>query len=271
MFYNLLNPISIETILIVVAIVAVLAVAFAVFIVLVSKLCAVPVDEKAEKIQEHLAGANCGGCGYAGCSDFAKALSDGKADISLCGPTPNENKSEIAKILGIPFSAQVEKMAIVHCGGGNACKNKFEYVGNEGCVAQTSFMGGKKVCDFGCLGGGTCEKSCLYGAISINDCLAQTDKALCEACGVCIKKCPKHLIELVPKTAKVFVACSSECKGKEVTAACTVGCIGCGICAKFCTEGAISMVNNHPVIDYDKCLGCLVCVAKCPRKCIKTL
>ena len=108
MNYVLLNPVSVETLLVVVAIVAVLAVAFAVFIVLVSKLCAVPEDEKTEKIKEQLAGANCGGCGYAGCSDFAKALAEGKADISKCGPTPAANKAAIAEILGIPFAAGEE-------------------------------------------------------------------------------------------------------------------------------------------------------------------
>ena len=43
---------------------------------------------------------------------------------------------------------------------------------------------------------------------------------------------PKHIIELIPKTSKVYVACSTTCRGKEVINACSVGCIGCGLCAK---------------------------------------
>lgn len=271
MNYVLLNPVSVETLLVVVAIVAVLAVAFAVFIVLVSKLCAVPEDEKTEKIKEQLAGANCGGCGYAGCSDFAKALAEGKADISKCGPTPAANKAAIAEILGIPFAAGEEKIAVVHCSGGSACKDKFEYVGNGDCGAQAAFMGGKKACSFGCLGGGTCVKGCIYGAINVENGVADTNRALCEACGVCVKNCPKHIIELIPKSAKVYVACSSELKGREVTEVCANGCIGCGICAKFCPEKAITLSDNLPVIDYKKCSGCLTCATKCPRKCIKVL
>ena len=64
----LLRPINTQTLLIVVGIVAVVAVVFAALIVLVSKLCAVKEDEKAKAVAEHLAGANCGGCGYAGCA-----------------------------------------------------------------------------------------------------------------------------------------------------------------------------------------------------------
>lgn len=267
----LLNPISTETLLVVIAIVAVLAVVFAAFIVLVSKLCAVPVDEKAEKIKEQLANANCGGCGYAGCADFAAALSAGKADISSCGPTPAENKAKIAEILGIPFSAGGAKVAVVKCAGGKVALDKFDYVGNEGCAAQSTFMGGRKVCTYGCLGGGSCESVCPYHAVSVSDEVAQVNGALCEACGLCVKGCPKKVIELIPKSAAVYVACSSECKGKAVMDACKVGCIGCGMCAKVCPEKAIAMVNNLPVIDYEKCAGCLTCVSKCPRKCIKEL
>lgn len=267
----ILRDINVSKLFIILGIVAVIAVVFAILIIIISKLCYVKVDEKAEKIHEHLAGANCGGCGYAGCSDFAKALSEGKADVTSCGPTSNEEKAKIAEILGKPFTKKKQPFAIVHCAGGKISKEKYFYIGNEGCKAQNLFLGGKKVCPTGCLGGGTCESICPYHAIKVINGVAYADKILCQACGLCVKNCPKHIIELIPKPAKVYVACSTYCKGKDVMNICSAGCIACGLCEKSCPEGAIKMQNNIPVIDYDKCTGCTTCAVKCPRKCIKII
>jgi len=267
----LLQSVNVTTILIVVGIVAVIAVVFAVLIVLVSKLCAVKEDERAVSVSENLAGANCGGCGYAGCADFAKALVEGKAELSNCGATDNDAKAKIAEILGIPFVAAPQTFAVVKCAGGNNCKDKFDYVGNPGCENEFTFMGGSKLCSAGCLGGGSCAGACQFEGIKIIDGVAYTDKALCSSCGACAKKCPKNLIEFIPKTAKVYVACSTKCRGKDVMNTCSVGCIGCGLCAKNCPQNAITMIDNLPVIDYAKCNGCLTCVSKCPRKSIKEI
>lgn len=265
---NLLNGINFTTIFTVVGIVAAIAVLFAVLIVLVSRLTAVKTDEREEKIKELLAGANCGGCGFAGCADFAKAVLEGKADISACGPTSKENKSQIAALLGREMVGGEEKAAFVHCCGGTACADKFDYVGNVGCDYKCAVGGGNKACAFGCLGDGTCVAACDFGAIRVISGVATVDKEKCTACGKCVAACPKHIIELLPKNVKVLIACSSTLKGKDVMSACKNGCIGCGICAKFCPENAIEMVDNLPRIDYKKCTGCLTCVAKCPRKCI---
>ena len=43
------------------------------------------------------------------------------------------------------------------------------------------------------------------------------------------------------------------------------GCIGCRLCEKECHFDAIHVVDNHAVIDYDKCKNCGLCAKKCPR------
>lgn len=271
MNYLLLSSINWTSFGIVVAIASVLAILFAGLIVLVSKLCHVEEDERIKQVEENLAGANCGGCGYAGCADYAKAIVEGKADFNKCGPTTSEGKKKIAEIMGVPFSCEEKKVAVIHCAGGNNCKDKFIYVGNEGCISLNQYMNGVKVCPEGCLGGGTCQSKCTYNAVTIKDGVASIDKSLCEACGSCVNNCPKSIIELIPKSSKVYVACSTTCRGKDVMNACSVGCIGCGLCAKNCPQNAIEMINNLPVIDYKICTSCKTCVLKCPRKCIKEL
>lgn len=267
----LLNAINWATVGIVLAIVAVIAVVFAVLIIVVSKICFVKEDEKAVAITENLAGANCGGCGYAGCADFAKALAEGKAQICGCGPTSTEGKAKIAEILGTPFVETEPTFAVVKCAGGNKCKDKFDYIGNKDCASQIRLMNGKKCCPEGCLGDGSCASACPDGAVKVVDGVATIEKELCESCGLCVKACPKNLIEFIPRSAKVFVACSTKCRGKETMANCQVGCIGCGLCAKNCPNGAITMQDNLAVIDYAKCTGCGICADKCPKKCIHKL
>lgn len=41
-------------------------------------------------------------------------------------------------------------------------------------------------------------------------------------------------------------------------------CNACGICAKFCPDGAIIIKNGKMHVDYDYCKGCAICSVECP-------
>ncbi len=238
-------------------------------IIIVSKVFKVDVDEKVTKILENLAGANCGGCGCSGCSGFASKLASGEGNLSDCHVTSPEKKAEIAALLGIELKDEERTVAVVKCHGGEEnCAEKFEYKGNPTCASCATLLGGNKMCSYACLGCGDCKAVCPENAVEINGKLSEVDPDKCISCGSCISACPKNIIERIPASAPVYVACSSKCRGKEVTSACKVGCIACGLCAKNCPQNAITMRDNLPVIDYTKCTGCLTCVAKCPRKII---
>ena len=226
-------------------------------------------DERIDEVRSHLSGANCGGCGYAGCDAFAEALVKGEAKLSQCHSTPDEGRENIAAILGVSVEKTDPTVAVVRCTGGANCVDKFTYVGAHDCALAASVSGGCKACSAGCLGLGNCAKACPYGAIGVGkDGVSRVDYGICRSCGACISACPKGIIDRIPASAKVYVACSNHGKGKEVVSVCKKGCIACGKCERTCPEGAIKLVDNLPVIDYKKCVGCYACADGCPRKCI---
>lgn len=254
---------------IVVAIMAGIAIFFAVLIIIISRLCEVKGDPRVPEIVSHLSGANCGGCGHPGCEGFARALVEGKASLDDCGQTTKANKIEISNILGINYSGGEETVAVVACCGGIACDDKYSYQGYGSCISQQLLADGRKKCEVGCMGAGSCVDVCPNFAIQVHKGVAAVDKDLCISCGLCIRTCPKNLIKRIPKSAKVYIACSSQNRGKDVMDVCKAGCISCGLCQKVCPHDAIHLVNNVPIIDYGKCTGCMTCLEKCPRKCIR--
>lgn len=234
------------------------------------KLLFVPVDEREIAVRELLPGNNCGGCGFPGCDGLAKAIANGEAPAGQCPVAPAEVKAQIAELMGQSLEEGVRQTAFVKCSGTcDKAEYKYNYYGLQDCRKLALIPGhGQKQCESGCMGYGSCVKECQFDAIHIVNGVAVVDKERCVACGKCVSVCPNHLIELVPYDAACLVGCSSHGKGKAVKDACAAGCLACGLCAKLCGSGAITMENNLPRIDFEKCTGCGVCAEKCVQKVI---
>ncbi|MCI5605064.1 MAG: RnfABCDGE type electron transport complex subunit B, partial [Clostridia bacterium] len=159
---------------------------FGLLLALAAHIFAVKKDERAEKILSVLPGANCGSCGYAGCSAYAEAVVQGGAPVNGCTVGKSAVANQIADIMGVKAGEVKECVARVMCGGDCASVvYKFEYKGIEDCIAAAKFAGGAKKCESGCLGLGHCVSVCPFGAISIKDGVAVVDDELCQACGKC--------------------------------------------------------------------------------------
>jgi len=235
-----------------------------------AKKFAVEVDPLVPIVRDLLPGANCGGCGFAGCDAFANALVKGEARPNGCPVNNSDNTTQIASALGQEATVGEKTAAFVKCNGTcDVASEKYEYYGIKDCQSAAYLQGtGSKGCEYGCLGLGSCFNVCMFDAITIENGVAVIDEDKCVSCGMCVDACPKNIIEIVRVSGRTRVKCNSKDKGKEVKAKCQVGCIGCGICVKQCEDDAIHVTDALAKIDYDKCINCGKCVAKCPTKAI---
>lgn len=247
----------------------ILGLIFGILLAFAAKVFFVHEDERKVQVEACLPGANCGGCGYAGCSAYAEAIVSGKSALNKCGAGGSETAERIAQIMGAESQQVERKYARVRCSGTNEfASSKYMYQGLVDCTAANRLLDGYLSCKYGCIGFGSCAKVCPNDCISIRDGVAVVDQQRCTGCGKCVGECPKHIIDLIPESAKFTVACSSKHKGAKTKKNCSIGCIGCKMCEKNCPYGAISVVDNIASIDFEKCNGCGICAEKCPSKII---
>lgn len=227
-------------------------------------------DPRIDQIADLLPGANCGGCGFAGCADYARRIVLHEAACNLCPPGGAASADAIAALLGRIAGSVERRVAIVLCCGDDtqATRNA-AYNGIVDCAAAQSVAGGDKGCAYGCLGYGSCARVCPVNAIMVVNGIAKVDKERCISCGKCVTVCPRSLIKLVPAAAEIHVLCSSKDKGPAVKKVCKTGCIGCRICTKFADEGSIVMDGFLAVVDYSRQLTNEETIAKCPSHCIR--
>jgi Na+-translocating ferredoxin:NAD+ oxidoreductase subunit B len=243
-----------------------------------SKLLYVEEDPRVEAVTDALPGANCGGCGFAGCEGYAVAvLYDPAIPPNKCCAGGAEVSEKVAQLSGKAMGDSEPLVAFRRCDriGGNV-QQKFEYHGVPTCRAAAMVQDGPYACKFSCLGLGDCVRACPFNAMNLRNGMVYIDPDACTACGTCTRVCPNSILQLVPRRSRVMVFCSSQDKGKEVSSVCEVGCISCMKCVKKCPANAISIKDNRTHIDHQLCLDygpeCEeACVASCPRKILRCL
>ncbi len=235
------------------------------------KKLAVEKDEKLEELEASMPGANCGGCGYAGCQAYAEAVYSGKAPAGLCSPGGEELARKMGEILGIKVEMKEKMVAFVFCRGGEGVtKTDYQYKGLQDCNAASLLQGGPVGCKEGCLHLGSCISVCPVGAISKDEKgNIVVDKEKCIGCGKCTTVCPNNVIKLVPYSLEWICACNNHEPGGKVRKTCQVGCIGCKMCETKIEGSPFSVQSFLSSNDWEKDQSKAESAAEiCPQKCI---
>jgi Na+-translocating ferredoxin:NAD+ oxidoreductase RNF subunit RnfB len=224
---------------------------FALVLLIASIKLKVEVDPKIEQVQDTLPGLDCGACGFAGCSQYAKAVIENPELIGKCAPGGAETADKIAAVLNLQISnSGAPQRPIIHCRAHTSDRTYYgNYEGIPSCTAANA-LANVQACKFGCLGLGDCTRACKFEALHVVEGLATVDYVKCTGCGACARTCPRHLIEMVPFTHEhiMTVACRNREIGKTTRSMCKVGCIGCGLCVK--QSDLFSLEDNLAHIDF---------------------
>ena len=157
-----MNPIILA-----VAVLAVLGLVGSIILVLASKFMAVYEDPRIAEVTACLAGANCGGCGYAGCADYAKAIVEDGAPTFKCAPGGDKTADAINEIMGGRKLRPAEPAGRCALQRRRKLPAALHLPGRTDLRGAASVAGGPSACAYGCLGLGDCTRACVFDAMHI--------------------------------------------------------------------------------------------------------
>jgi formate dehydrogenase beta subunit len=169
-------------------------------------------DPRIAFVENCFAGANCGGCGYAGCSAAAVAVVAGEASPSVCIVGGAEAAIGASEVMGVDAGTAEAIRSYNGCTGGDRAVDRFIYQGVSSCKAQTLLYGGKRDCEIGCIGCTACSRKAdliqMGGNLPIIDYGSYDHSADFE---IAMDKCPRGSMLYVGKpTAKDIAAVAGE-------------------------------------------------------------
>ncbi len=242
-----------------------LGAAAALLLGIASRVFYVKEDPLIGEVENALPGANCGGCGYAGCRACAEAIVAGKEDANVCVAGGFETAVEVGAVMGIKVEAREPELAQTSCTFGTDTADLiYRYNGAQDCQAAVALFGGSKLCPIGCIGLGSCVKACQFSALTIGpDHLPQFNPNNCVGCGACVKACPKGIIALTASTHRII----DEYNSDECTAPCQRACpTGIDI-PRYIREIRHGRFEQALLVIKERCPLPLVCGRICPAPC----
>ena len=118
LFPEFIKPFTLIELLVVIAIIAILGAVLAIVLYLVAEKFKVEEDPRIDDVEKELPGANCGGCGQAGCRAFAQACVEAEdLDKCFCPVGGNDVMQKVAAVLGREVAAKDPMVAVVRCNG----------------------------------------------------------------------------------------------------------------------------------------------------------